>query len=83
MGPEQSNEIPNAPAEQPITPAKTKGLWERVAEFLKGATNVSQADALVGTTAGRVMPEATQAVAAEVSKTNTADVTSPVASGTK
>jgi hypothetical protein len=80
MGPEQSKEVLPNPPEQTITPAKKRGLFERVADFLKGATDISQSDALAGTTAGRVMPEATQAIAAEVAKTKTSDASLPVAS---
>jgi hypothetical protein len=83
MGPEQKTEVAadtGLPAPETNTPASAapkEGWFQKLGKMFKRATNVSKADALMGTNAGQVLPEVTQAASIKAAKTETPALTPP------
>lgn len=83
MGLEQNKEVApdtGLPApEQTATPApvKTEGIFAKLGKLFNRATAVSPSDAMLGTNAGQVLPEAAQAASVQAAKNETPALTAP------
>lgn len=72
------------PPQEVVTQPKQETSKNWLSKFLDKLTPHSQADAIAGTTAARVMPEASAALAADIAKTEqTPSAQTAVSSATK